>query len=48
VLWSPEQVDISIQVPDGVNLIFDKFGNEITLDGDQLLVNGAIFIEIPG
>ena len=47
VLWSPEQVDISIQVPGGVNQVYDKFGNEIALEGNELLVNNAIFLELP-
>lgn len=46
VLWSPEQVDISIQVPDRVNNIYDKFGNEIALEGNDLQVNSAIYLEI--
>ena len=46
VLWSPEQVDIPIRVPDNTIMIFDKFGNEITPSGDELIVNSPIYLEM--
>ena len=46
VLWSPEQVDIPIRVPDNTIMIFDKFGNEITPSGEELIINSPIYLEM--
>jgi hypothetical protein len=46
VLWSHEQVDTPIQIPDGVQTIYDKFGNEITPSVNEFIVNSPIFIEL--
>ena len=45
VLWSPEQIDTRILLPNNVNAAFDKFGNEITPEGNQLVVNDPIFLQ---
>jgi hypothetical protein len=45
VLWSHEQVDTHILLPENVSAVYDKFGNEITPEGNQLVVNSPIFLE---
>jgi hypothetical protein len=45
VLWSHEQVDTHILLPENVSAVYDKFGNEITPGGNQLVVNSPIFLE---
>lgn len=46
VLWSPEQEDISLSLPTEVSAVYDKYGEEITPQGNQLLVNNAIYLVV--
>ena len=46
VIWSPEQVDVPFQIPEGEIRIFDKFGNEIQVEGNDLSINDAVFLEL--
>ena len=45
VLWSPEQIDISIPVPSDLSAAYDKYGSEVTPSGDQLVVNSPLYLE---
>ena len=46
VLWSPEQVDTLIQIPDNINAVYDKFGEEVPLSENELVVNSPLYLEL--
>ena len=46
VLWSPDEIDAQIRLPENVISVFDKFGNDITPDGVDISVNNPIYIEL--
>jgi hypothetical protein len=46
VLWSPEQVDTPLTLPSEVSAVYDKYGNEIMPDGNDLVVNNAIYLVV--
>ena len=45
VLWSPEQVDVPIQLPENPGAVYDKFGNQVIPEGNILQINSPIYIE---
>jgi hypothetical protein len=46
VLWSPDENDTQIQLPDNVDVVLDKYGRDITPDGTEIIVNNPIYIEL--
>ncbi len=46
VLWSPDEVDIQIQLPENVDVVLDKFGQNITPDGRDIIVKNPIYVEL--
>jgi hypothetical protein len=46
VLWSPDEIDAQIQLPENVLSVFDKFGNDITPDGADITVSNPIYLEL--
>ena len=47
VLWSPEENDVSFQLPENYLAVLDKYGNSITPEEDNtVIVNSPIYIEI--
>jgi hypothetical protein len=46
VLWSPDEVDIQIDLPENLSAVYDKYGQEITPDTSQITVNSPVFFEL--
>lgn len=45
VLWAPNEIEQTIQLPGGNPHVFDKYGAEIPLSGNMLPVKNPIYIE---
>lgn len=46
VMWSPDEIDLLIDLPENFSTAFNKYGQELTVDGNQILVNDPIYLEI--
>jgi hypothetical protein len=46
VLWSPDEVDVQIDLPENLSAVYDKYGQEITPDNNQITVKSPIFFEL--
>ena len=46
VIWSPDEIDVQIQLPEEVLSVFDKFGTEITPQGVDMIVKNPIYLEL--
>jgi hypothetical protein len=46
VLWSPDENPHNITLPNNTLKVLDKYGNEIQVDGNQIIVNKPIYIEL--
>ncbi len=47
ILWSPEEQDIQIQLPEGTSAVLDKYGNPLSVDGNRITVNSPVYIILP-
>lgn len=45
VMWSPDENPHSVSLPNSVLYVFDKFGNEITLTDNEIIVDSPVYIE---
>ena len=46
VIWSPDEVETQIQLPDNVMAVLNKYGEDITPPGRDITVNSPIYLEI--
>jgi hypothetical protein len=46
VLWAPDEQPHPITLPAGTQLVYDKYGNNITPTGSDITVNHPIYVEI--
>lgn len=46
VLWSTDQVDTQIDLPENLSSVFNKYGEEITPNGRGITVNDPVFLEL--
>lgn len=44
ILWSPDEIDTLIIIPKNTSKILDKFGNELSPEGNQIVVNSPTYI----
>ena len=44
ILWSPDEADTFIIIPKNTSKILDKFGNELTPEGNLIVVNSPTYI----
>jgi hypothetical protein len=47
VLWSPDEEPHIVALPSTATKAFDKYGNEITLTGNQITVDSPVYVEFP-
>ena len=47
VLWSPDEKPHIVALPSTATKAFDKYGNEITLTGNQITVDSPRYVEFP-
>jgi hypothetical protein len=43
ILWSPDEADTFIIIPKNTSKILDKFGNELTPEGNLIVVNSPTY-----
>ena len=47
VLWSPDENPQTVNLPANAIEAFDKYGNTISIAGNQITVNNPIYVEFP-
>jgi hypothetical protein len=46
VIWSPEEIETQIQLPENLSAVYDKYGEDITPPGRDITVSSPIYLEI--
>ncbi len=47
VMWSPDENPHLVNLPSNAGNAFDKYGNSISISGNQLTVNSPVYVEFP-
>jgi hypothetical protein len=46
VVWSPDEVETQIQLPENLLVVFNKYGEDITPPGKDITVSSPIYLEL--